>query len=104
MKTKPKKSLHVYLIDDGDQRWYVAQSTSRALTLFLKDVTYPKLTIAQYKKECPETTITECPDDKGFTITDRASDTGADQDEHTTMTFAEWIEERGEGCLAMSDF
>lgn len=102
---KPKKPLHVYLIDEnGDSYYYVAASPGRALTMFLKDNTYPKLTAARYKAECPETTITECDSTKEFTITDRASDTGADQDEHVTMTFAKWIKERGEGCLATSDF
>ena len=100
---KPKKPLHVYLIDDGDQRYYVAQTPGRALTMFLKDVTYPKLTAAQYRAECPETTVVECDDDKEFTITDRACDTGADHDEHKTLTFREWAKEMGEGCLATSE-
>lgn len=104
MKTKPKK-LHVYLIDEsGDSHYYVAQTPGRALTMFLKDTTYPKLTVAQYRKECPETTITQCADDKEFTITSRASDTGADEDEHKTMTFVQWTKYWGEGCLATSDY
>lgn len=104
MPKKSVKPLHVYLIDDGDRRYYVAQSPSRALTMFLKDTTYPKLTCAQYRKECPETTIVECDDSKEFTITSLASDTGADEDEHKTLTFAQWTKEYGEGCLATSDF
>jgi hypothetical protein len=104
MSKKPVKSLHVYLIDDGDRRYYVAQTPGRALTMFLKDTTYPKLTASQYRKECPETTITQCDDNREFTITSLASDTGADEDENKTLTFAQWIKERGEGCLATSDY
>lgn len=102
MKTKPKP-LHVYHIDDGDDYWYIAQTPGRALAMFIKDHTYPKLTIAQYKRECPEATMTLCDDAQEFTITSRASDTGADQDEHKTLTMREWTKYWGEGCLATSD-
>lgn len=107
MKTKKStrpKSLHVYHIDDGDNYWYVAQTSGRALTMFLKDHTYPKLTAAQYRKECPGTTIVECDDDKEFTITSLASDTGAPEDGHQTLTMREWTKYWGEGCLATSDY
>lgn len=103
MKTKKPKKLHVYHIDDGDD-YYVAQTPGRALAMFLKDHTYPKLTAVQYRKECPETTVTLCDDDKEFTITNLAEYTGEKEDEHKTMTFAEWTKEAGEGCLATSDY
>lgn len=101
---KPTPTLHVYLIDDGEQYWYVAKSPRSAMNMFLKANTYPKMTPAQYRTEYPDTTIIECDENKDFTITDRGSDTGTGQDEHRTMTSAEWIKECGEGCLATSNF
>ncbi len=102
---KPKKPLHVYLIDEsGDCYYYVARSKPSALGLFLKDHTYPKMTITQYRKESPKTTVTLCDDDREFTITSLASDTGGPEDEHRTLTMRAWAKEWGEGCLATNDF
>jgi hypothetical protein len=104
MKPKKRKTLHVYLIDTGDSYYYVAPSASRALTLYLKDHTYPRLTQVQYRKECPDTIITQCDDDNEFTITSLAGDTGESEDEYKTLTMRKWTKEMGEGCLATSDY
>jgi hypothetical protein len=100
---KPKTPLHVYHIENADSYYYVAKSERVAFNLFLADQTYPKLTRAQYMKDCPETTITLCDPVKKFTITSLAEYTGEKEDESKTMTFAKWAKEAGEGVLAVSE-
>ena len=99
-KSKSKPIPHVYLIDVGDRIWCVASSARKAWNLYMGD---PKMTLSKYLKEWPDTTVTQCDDDKEFTITSRAEDTGKLEDEHETMTFGEWAK-TGEGLLAQSDY
>lgn len=68
--------LHVYEIDDGESWHYVAASRERALELFVADTWGTKTTVAEYLKECPETTVTKCPEDKVLTIRFEAESAG----------------------------
>lgn len=98
-----KSPLHVYHIDGGIQYWYIAKSARAALNMFVKDTTYPLLTVPQYKNQYPETTITQCDESRPFTLVDLAEWTGEKEDEERTMTLGEWAKEAGEGCLATSE-
>ncbi len=98
MNTSP---LHVYLIDDGAQHWYVATDAQHALAQYVDD-TYGG-TVEDYLKDYPETTVSQCPDDKTLTINfDPYRE--IDEDHEETKTMAEWVKERGEGCLAGSEW
>lgn len=98
-----KLPLHVYLIEDGASHWYVATSEEAALAEYVETVYGGS--VEDHKEEYPETTITQCDDDHKITITfdpDRGDD--FDGDEEVTKTCAEWVDERGEGCLCSSEW
>lgn len=101
MKAKPKKPLHVYLIDDGARHWYVATSEGNALAQYAED-SYGG-SVEDYLADYPETTVTQCDDDKTLTI-NFDPDHEIDGNQEETKTFAEWVEERDEGRLCSTEW
>lgn len=69
--------FHVYLIEDSESHWYVAPSAQAALDQFARD---QGSTPEEYPFLYPETTVEQLADDHILTITDRAEDSGLDED------------------------
>ena len=101
MKVKPL--LRLFHIHDGNDYWYVAPTKRAATAMFVKDNSYPHKTVKAFRAEW-DFEVTQMDDDAKLTITNRAEDTGEEQDETKTLTAHEWTEEWGPGLLAQSDF
>lgn len=94
-------SLHVYEIDDGETWHYVAATPERAIELFVFDTWGRSATVEEYMKECPETTVIQCADDKVLIIRFEAESAG-EEDYEEEKTFGEWARENDEGVLCSS--
>jgi hypothetical protein len=77
--------LHVYLIDDGEQHWYIATSARRALTAFAKAQFGTSAT--EYLKENPETEISHLPDNEILTINQEGPDGSLKRVRHRCSTW-----------------
>lgn len=90
------RTLHVFRIEDGEQHWYVATSARAALAAFVKDSYHP-MTVREFRKEYPETTVTQCPDGGRMAI--GMENERADFD-RVTHTYATWAKLTPPGFLA----
>lgn len=93
-KKSPVKN-HVYLIDDGESFWYVAPSARAALQRYVKDSYHP-LTVTQFRKQYPNTKVSQCADRKRFTVAFEQLN-GEFKDE--TRTFGGWAKNWIEGGM-----
>lgn len=90
---------HLFLIHDGTNSWYVADSGHAALALFVADQ-YGPFPVEDYAKECPDTTVALVPDDEPMTISQEQDD---EIWETHTKSVREWVEESEPGLLASTD-
>lgn len=101
MKTTPKPrskpALHVYKIEGGETHWVVASSPRDAIKRFATDYGYT--TIALYRKDCPDVTVSRLLDEEELTIS--MEDEKGDY-EDLTQTCAEWTK-NGKGIIATTN-
>ncbi len=77
---------HVYLIDDGEQHWYIAETRRGALTLFAKDQFAQSA--REYLKENPETEIRQLEDNETLSINREEPDGSFKLARHPCSTWA----------------
>lgn len=92
---------HLFLIHDGTNSWYVADSGHAALALFVADQYGMSFSVEAYAKECPETTVSMVPDDELFTLD--LGEYPMDNDE-ITLTAGEWAAQSEPGLFASSEW